>query len=72
MAPAIEDYSGQETRCQAAGHLSFESSLKRFDCTVEAWDRANWWTDRQLSSTAAAKILRKRLEVYGPQSEVLS
>ena len=37
---------------------------------VEAWERPNWYTDRRLSSTAAAKILRKRLETYGPQSKL--
>lgn len=37
---------------------------------VEGWDRPNWWQDRQLSSSAAGNILKKRLEVFGPQSKI--
>lgn len=37
---------------------------------MEPWERPNWYADRNLSSAAAAKILRKRLENYGPQSKL--
>lgn len=39
------------------------------DLGLEAWQQPNWYADRSLSSAAAAKILKKRLENFGPQRE---
>lgn len=37
---------------------------------MEAWQQPNWYADSSLTSAAAAKILKKRLENFGPQSEL--
>lgn len=56
--------------CHYSTHsMIFECSLTLLLPAVESWQRPNWYTDSTLTSTAAAKILKKRLENFGPQSE---